>query len=419
MLKLSYNRRIQRPSLQFLNPNVQAANPLNITVGNPNLHPEYTNNFELGYSTFIKNSSLNFSAFVRNTNNSIQSVRDLLGADTIRTTFANIGRENAYGMSLFAGINISNKLTINAGMDSYYAVLDNNVSDPLFKASNNGFVFNIRGQGSYKIGNGWSFEAFGFYRSGQVQLQGKQGGFGVYNLNLRKDVNQKRGTIGLGAENFLGGSITIRNALNTPILTQSSTDVRHNLSFRMSFTYRIGKMAGNETNQRRKKSVNNDDLKGEDNNGQDLNGGQAPAEGQRAKPQGSGRKPVTVRDSTQKKSIQKDSTQKDSTQNKVKSRPNMLQDSVKKDTSDHVIPKQNVKPDSVPAKTPAGAKPNKQDGGVSNKKKLKQIYVYSDKGRDTSFAYAVTRRSKSSFFCQVYHFDDSIFNYFNNVLKMS
>jgi hypothetical protein len=167
-------------------------------------------------------------------------------------------------------------------------------------------------------------------------------------------------------------------------------------------------MAGNETNQRRKKSVNNDDLKGDDN-GQDLNGGQAPAEGQRAKPQGAGRKPVTVRDSTQK----------DSTQNKVKSRLDMPQDSVKKDTSDHVIPKQNVKPDSVPAKTPAGAKPNKQDGGVSNKKKLKQIYIYSDKGSDTSFAYAVTRRSKSSFFCQVYYFDVSIFNYFNNVLKMS
>jgi hypothetical protein len=257
------------------------------------------------------------------------------------------------------------------------------------KQANNGFVFNIRGQGSYKIGNGWSFEAFGFYRSGQVQLQGKQGGFGVYNLNLRKDVNQKRGTIGLGAENFLGGSITIRNALNTPILTQSSTDVRHNLSFRMSFTYRIGKMAGNETNQRKKKSVNNDDLKGEDN-GQDLNGGQAPAEGQRAKPQGAGRKPVTVRDSTQK----------DSTQNKVKSRPNMLQDSVKKDTSGYIIPKQNVKPDSVPVKTPAGAKPNKQDGGVSNKKKLKQIYVYTEGGRETSFAYAVTRRSKSAFFAK-------------------
>lgn len=435
MLKLSYNRRIQRPSLQFLNPNTQAANPLNITVGNPNLDPEYTNNFELGYSTFIKNSSLNFSAYVRNTNNSIQSVRDLLGADTIRTTFANIGQENAYGLSLFAGINVSNKLTLNAGMDSYYAVLDNNVSDPLFKASNKGFVLNIRGQGTYQIGNGWSFQTFGFYRSGQVQLQGKQGGFGVYNLSLRKDINQKRGTIGLGAENFLGGSITIRNALNTPILTQSSTDVRHNLSFRMSFTYRIGKMAGNEANQQRKKSINNDDLKGDDN-GQDLNGGQAPAEGQRAKPQGSGRKPATLKDSIQNKgnnlpnapqdslkkdsiqnkgnnlpnapqdslkrdSIQnkgrglpkapKDSLKRDSIQNKGKSRSATPQDSLKRDSTDQVIPKQNVNPDSVPVKTPAGAKLNKQERGGFDKK-LKQTYVYSEERPKAFLAHAIIQR---------------------------
>ncbi len=284
-VKLAYNRRIQRPSLQFLNPNVQAANPFNITVGNPNLDPEFTNNLELGYSTFIKNSSLGVSAFLRNTNNSIQSVRDLLGTDTIRTTFANIGKENAYGMSLYSSINLSNKLTLNGGIDSYYAVLNNTSSN----TSNQGFVFNIRAMGSYKIGNGLSFEGFGFYRSGQVQLQGKQGGFSIYNLNLRKDINQKRGTIGLGAENFFGKSITIRNSLNTPTLTQSSTDVRNNLSFRVTFSYRIGNLSNTQT--RKKKAVSNDDLKQGGEGGQESGGGapqgesQAPAERQKPKPQ--------------------------------------------------------------------------------------------------------------------------------------
>lgn len=40
VLKLAYNRRIQRPSLQFLNPNVQASNPLSASEGNPLLAPE-------------------------------------------------------------------------------------------------------------------------------------------------------------------------------------------------------------------------------------------------------------------------------------------------------------------------------------------------------------------------------------------
>ncbi|HLZ15738.1 MAG TPA: outer membrane beta-barrel protein, partial [Cyclobacteriaceae bacterium] len=46
-IKFAYSRRIQRPSIQFLNPNIQASNPLNITVGNPTLAPEFTNNYEL------------------------------------------------------------------------------------------------------------------------------------------------------------------------------------------------------------------------------------------------------------------------------------------------------------------------------------------------------------------------------------
>lgn len=261
-IKLAYNRRISRPSIQYLNPNTQAANPLNITIGNPNLDPEYTNNFELGYNTYIKKTSLTVSTFVRNTNNSIQSIRDLVGTDTIRTTFGNIGQEDAYGLSLFGNVNISNKLTLNGGFDSYYSVLNNKVSNPLYNASNEGMVFNIRAMGSYTIGNGWGFQGFGFYRAGQVQLQGTQGGFGIYSLNLRKDINNKKGSLGFGAENFFGKSIKIKNELTTPVLRQSSVNVMNNLSFRVNFSYRIGKITTDGGPRRRKKSVNNDDLKG-------------------------------------------------------------------------------------------------------------------------------------------------------------
>src|SRR5690606_903791 len=109
-IKAAYNRRIQRPSIQFLNPNIQAANPLNISVGNPQLDPELTNNYELSYSTAIKGTSINLSGFMRNTNNGIQRIREVSG-DTIRTTFKNIGQENAYGLNFFVNI-IAGKLTV-------------------------------------------------------------------------------------------------------------------------------------------------------------------------------------------------------------------------------------------------------------------------------------------------------------------
>jgi outer membrane receptor protein involved in Fe transport len=148
IIKMSYNRRLQRPSLQFLNPNVQAANPLNITIGNPALNPEFTNNFELGYSTYVKGVAINLTTFARNTNNAIQSVRDILGRDTIRTTFQNIGREDAYGFNLSLNVNVG-KFNLGTGGDIYYAMLRNNVPNPLYNASNQGWVYNFRLFGGY------------------------------------------------------------------------------------------------------------------------------------------------------------------------------------------------------------------------------------------------------------------------------
>jgi outer membrane receptor protein involved in Fe transport len=282
--KLAYNRRIQRPSIQFLNPNIQAANPLSITVGNPNLEPEYTNNFELGYSTFFKATSLNFSSFVRNTNNAIQSVRDVQNGNVIRTTYQNIGRENAYGFSLFANVNIGNKFSLNGGGDMYFADLKNNVPDPLYNAGNQGWVYSFRLFGGYNFSRGWGLQFFSFYRGKQVQLQGIQGGFGVYSVSLRKEFNEKKGSVGVGMDNFFSPSFRIPGEINSPVITQRSLNVINNLGFKITFSYRLGKLTMDGGNKR-KKSVNNDDLKDGGGDGGGGNSGGGDAGGGQARPQ--------------------------------------------------------------------------------------------------------------------------------------
>lgn len=276
-LKLAYNRRIQRPSLQFLNPNRQAANPLNITQGNPLLAPEYTNNYELSYSTAVKRVNLNFSTFARNTTGSIQAVRKVRGVDTIRTSYDNIGQENAYGGSVF--FNTSNaKFNLSGGVDTYYAMLDNNVSDANFRASNEGFVVAGRLFGSYNITPVWALQLFSFYCGRQVQLQGDQSGFGIYSLSVKRDFANKRGSIGFGAENFFGtNGIVIRTDLVSPLLDQSSRSVINNLSFKINFSYRIGQLSAAQGGSGPKKSIKNDDLK-EGGDG-DMGGGGAPGGG--------------------------------------------------------------------------------------------------------------------------------------------
>ncbi|HEX6226422.1 MAG TPA: TonB-dependent receptor [Chryseolinea sp.] len=271
MIKLAYNRRIQRPSIQFLNPNRQNSNEIDITEGNPTLDPEYTNNYELSYNTYIKGSSLNFTSFVRNTTGSIQRVRTPQEGGAILTTYQNIGTENAYGLSIFANVNMG-KLSLNGGTDLYYAVLDDNIS-----SHNEGWVVSGRIFGNYNLDKGWGLQFFSFYRGRDVQLQGTRGGFGIYSLGVRKEFNDKRGSIGLGAENFFTPAFNIRSESSSENFKQKSLNVLHNMGFRINFSYRIGKMSVEGQRPRRTKSINNDDLKdgGGDNSGGGMDGGGA------------------------------------------------------------------------------------------------------------------------------------------------
>ncbi|MEJ7677323.1 MAG: outer membrane beta-barrel family protein [Segetibacter sp.] len=67
-LQMSYTRRINRPNFFQLIPFIDYTDPLNITKGNPDLVPEFTNSLELSYSkTFEKNNMLLASLYYKKT----------------------------------------------------------------------------------------------------------------------------------------------------------------------------------------------------------------------------------------------------------------------------------------------------------------------------------------------------------------
>ncbi len=213
---------------------------------------------------------MNFTSFVRNTTGSIQRVRIPQEGGKILTTYQNIGTENAYGLSVFANVNMG-KLSLNGGGDFYYAVLDDNIS-----SHNEGWVASGRIFGSYNFTKGWGLQFFSFYRGRDVQLQGTRGGFGIYSLGLRKEFNDKKGSIGFGAENFFTPNFKIRSESGSDDFKQKSLNVINNMGFRITFSYRIGKMSVEGQRPRRSKSINNDDLKdggGGDNGGGGMEGG--------------------------------------------------------------------------------------------------------------------------------------------------
>lgn len=260
LLKAAYNRRIQRPSLQFLNPNLQASNPLNVTQGNPLLRPEYTNNYELAYSTTLKGAALNFSTFARTTTGSIQALSQVRG-DTIRTSYANLGQASALGGSGYVNVSLGKKVTLTGSADTYYTSLRNSVADPRYAARNQGWTLNGNASVTYAFAPGWSAQAFGFRHGREVLAQGYQGGFGAYSLSVRRTFWDKKASLNFVADNLFSPTFQVPTELASPLLTQHSLETRHMLSVRLGFSYRLGKLSA-EAARRPKKEVHNDDLKG-------------------------------------------------------------------------------------------------------------------------------------------------------------
>ncbi|MFD1820803.1 Outer membrane receptor for ferrienterochelin and colicins [Pseudarcicella hirudinis] len=256
-LKLSYNRRIQRPGLQQLNPNFNAANPQNITKGNPNLKPEITDKVELGYSTYIKKTYLSLTLFSRLNRDDIQqmSQRSDTVAGAVITTFQNIGKEDNYGTNLYATINITPKWSVSANFDAMYRYIEGLAPDLEGKSitvSNTGWSFGGRLDSQAQLGNGWAVQGNFGTRGKRVQLQGSQTGFIMYSLGFRKEFNQKKGTLGLAAENFLTNGMSFNSELNSVQFKQIYNQQIYNSTIKLTFSYKIGKMSVSE---KKKKSA--------------------------------------------------------------------------------------------------------------------------------------------------------------------
>lgn len=275
-VKFSYNQRLQRPSLFYLNPFLNSADIYNQSQGNPSLKPELSHNVEFNYSMFVKTSVLNASVYYRRTNDIIESfVLPIAVTDPntgaiatgSRTTFRNVGNNNSVGFNFFGQINPVKPLTLRGNFNVFtYDINTNNTVVVANTNSNTQLIYNAFLMASYVFPKGLTFETFLITNSPRRTSQGRNPSFNMWNLGLKKEIMKKKGSIGLTIIDPFNENKNFRSNIVGADFTQTSNFSVPFRSFGTSFSYRFGKLTMQAP--RKKRGVTNDDLKqGEQNTG--------------------------------------------------------------------------------------------------------------------------------------------------------
>jgi ferric enterobactin receptor len=119
VVRLTYSKRIERPSPYYLNPEVPSSDPLNRTAGNPYLAPKYTNAYGLEGSWTGSRGSVRVSPYYRETVHNWDQFKIVDSTGAALTTWRNAASVRAYGASLTVSLRQTGKLGGTANVFAY------------------------------------------------------------------------------------------------------------------------------------------------------------------------------------------------------------------------------------------------------------------------------------------------------------
>jgi outer membrane cobalamin receptor len=149
-LKLSYSTRIRRPDDEdMLDPTPHALDPLNISVGNPYLQPEYIRALELGFQRTGEHVTVQVTPFYRHTLDAVRSIRTIDTNGVATRTFANIATSDAWGMDATVALGGGSRLSGFLGGSAYRQQSNAGNLDPTLSART--FGWSIRTNAGYRV----------------------------------------------------------------------------------------------------------------------------------------------------------------------------------------------------------------------------------------------------------------------------
>jgi len=248
-IKLSYSRRIERPSYEDLNPFVNTNDPKNISAGNAFLRSELGYRYELGYNRdFGPIGSIMVNLFYRVSQDDIQpyivyypsyKVGDSTYTNVSVSTRQNIGTEKNAGINLFGDLHPNPKLNIRANVFLFKRHTIN-LLDPGYNYNSFNYRFNLNA--SYQFTSTLVAEFFGNFNSARHEAQGAYPSFTSYSFAVRRQFWKKKGSLALSANNFFSQYVNQRTTLSGPNFSVNSLRQIPFRSVSLNFAWKFGKL---------------------------------------------------------------------------------------------------------------------------------------------------------------------------------
>ena len=183
-LQLNYTRRINRPNFFQLFPFTDYSDSLNITRGNPDLRPEFTNSIEVSYQkTFPKNNSLLVSAYYKGTTDLITrytaTEMNPIKNDTVFiNTYINANSSFVGGLEFIAKNKLAKWWDLTTNLNLFTSKIN---TDDTIETAGQIYSWFAKINNSFKLPKNFTLQLSGDYTSKTVLAPGgsaSSGGFG-------------------------------------------------------------------------------------------------------------------------------------------------------------------------------------------------------------------------------------------------
>jgi outer membrane receptor protein involved in Fe transport len=176
-IQVNYTRRIMRPRGPQINSFKNITDSTNISFGNPDLLPEYSNSFELNYIKNWKNHILSFSGYYRSTDNIVQRIT-YLDENIMKSTFDNIAGTSSAGTEFVLKNKFARFADLTTTVNLFYNKLDGfsytpeGMTAPVTGIAQENFSWDAKIIANFIIPKLFSLQLTGDYHAKQLIAQG-------------------------------------------------------------------------------------------------------------------------------------------------------------------------------------------------------------------------------------------------------